>query len=307
MNSDHLDEMFYQERRQPIATALGQGQLIDLAIAYSDLQSGLGMAASASRILDEAETTSGPSPRIALERPICGAGLSAADCSRARSVLDHFDLGLADLRAGRFAEAAREFERVLYERTQDFWPNFYAGLCAYRLGRFEEACSAFRVCIALAPDRALCYFNRARAAEALGRFNEAKRDYAKAVALDPQLAPGRLNRAVLLYNEGRYEESIAELNCALRSRGGSKMKGQVHFNLALAHSAWGDRDKALANARAAADYGYKDAAALLAQPGITVWCWLDGRGLPLGITHLYRFAEIHNEVSREAACVALRR
>jgi serine/threonine protein kinase/Flp pilus assembly protein TadD len=187
----------------------------------------------------------------------------ATNRKSASSALAHYLMGCADLRSGRFREAASEFDDVLAERPQDFWPNFYAGVCAYRLGRFGEALSAFRVCVALAPESAECYFNRARTAEAIGHLDEAARDYDRAIALDPSLMPALLNRAALAHKKCRYAEAIADLGRALGLATGPVIKSQVQYNLALSHLARGDRAAAFATARAAATLGHRDAAALV--------------------------------------------
>jgi len=240
-----------------------KADLLDLAIVYSELRAGVGSAHDVVRVLDEAEASCGPCARLELQRRISGGGPDAADRRAARSALAHYDLGRADLRAGRFREAAYELEQVIAERPQDFWANFYAGLCAYRLGRFDDASSAFRVCVALAPDSAECYFNRARAAEALGRLGAAAPDYSRAIELEPDLTPALLNRAVLAYKNGRYEEAITDLRRALDSGTGSVIRSQVEYNLALAHLARGDRALALASAQAAANRGHQGAAGLV--------------------------------------------
>jgi serine/threonine protein kinase/Flp pilus assembly protein TadD len=237
--------------------------LLDLAIAFSELRARQGLPRDALRILDEAEASCGPSHRIELERRIMSGGPDALDRCAASSAIPHYDLGRAELRAGRFREAARELEHALAERPQDFWPNFYTGLCAYRLGRFDEALSVFRVCVALAPDSAECYFNRARAAQAMGRLDEAARDYTRAVVLDPNLTPALLNRAALAYKKGRYDEAISDLGRALGSVTGSVKKSQVQYNLALAQLARGDRAAALASLFQAANRGHHEAAGLL--------------------------------------------
>ena len=147
------------------------------------------------QLLDLANAWCGPSPRLdRLRQSTAGAphrpARPASNDPVTLSTLDHYDQGRAYLRAGRFREAAVDFQRVLDQRPQDFWPNFYQGLCAYRLGQFHDALAAFRTCIALAPDSAECYYNRARVAEALGRSDQAMHDYSRALELDPALTVG---------------------------------------------------------------------------------------------------------------------
>ena len=172
------------------------------------------------------------------------------------------DRGRAHLRAGRFWEAATDFQHVLDQRPEDFWPNFYQGVCAYRLAQFHDALAAFRTCIALAPKSAECYYNRARVAESLGRGPEAMRDYTRALELDPALTAAAINRGTLAYRNGRTDAAIADFQQAIRTETDSRTLGLIHFNLALAHLARGDRAAALASVQAAMARGHEPARAL---------------------------------------------
>jgi Flp pilus assembly protein TadD len=248
--------------------------MLDLAIVSAELRIGLASAAEADvarrdalELLDLASALCGPGPRLDRLRETVGArpppDLAAKHDQVNLSVLDHYDLGRSDLRAGRFREAALEFQRVLAERPQDFWPNFYEGLCAYRLKQFHEAEAAFRACIALAPGSAECYFNRGRAAEALGRDDQALRDYSRALELDPALTSAAINRGILAYKNDRHDAAIADFHEALRWTSASRARGLIHYNLALAHLAKGDRELALASARESLTRGHEPAQALI--------------------------------------------
>ena len=261
----------------PRSEELIRADLLELAIASAELRLGLATGAEADaarrdvqQLLDLATAWCGPSPRLDRLRrattgtpaptpPAGGQGLAAI------SVLDHYDQGRDYLRAGQFREAAREFQRVLDDRPQDFWPNFYQGQCAYRLGQFHDALAAFRTCVALAPDSAECYFNRARVAEALGRRDAAMRDYTRALELDPALTSASINRGILAYQNGRIDDAITDFHRALRASTDSRTTGLVRYNLALAHLTHGDRAAALENAQAAIAHGHAEASALADQ------------------------------------------
>jgi serine/threonine protein kinase/Flp pilus assembly protein TadD len=236
--------------------------LLDLVATWAELRAGLAPAADreaarhdALNILDEVSLACGSSPRVhRLRRTIAEASppdLPFPHNPAALSPLDHYDLGRAYLRAARFREAAQEFQHVLDQRPQDFWPNFYQGVCAYRLGQLHEARASFRTCIALEPRSAECYYNRARVAEALGRIDLAVRDYGRAVELDPSLTTGFLNRGALAYRDGRHDAAIADFLTALRTTSDDRTLGLVHYNLALAYVARGDHARALASAQEA--------------------------------------------------------
>jgi eukaryotic-like serine/threonine-protein kinase len=235
--------------------------LLDLAIVAVELRLRLaapdeaGAARSdALQFLDVANTRCGPSRRLDRLRQSMAnspeqAGSAHEQGPVSRSTLDHYDHGRTSLRAGRFREAALDFQRVIDQRPQDFWPNFYQGLCAYRLGQFHDALAAFRTCIALAPNSAECYYNRARVAEALGRNEQALHDYSRALELDPAFTSASINRGILAYKNGNNDDAIADFRQAIRAASDSRALGLIHYNLALAHLARGDRAAALASAQ----------------------------------------------------------
>jgi eukaryotic-like serine/threonine-protein kinase len=261
----------------PRSEQLIRADLLELAIASAELRLGLATRAEADaarrdvqQLLDLATARCGPSPRLdRLRRATTGTPAPTPQAGghglAAISVLDHYDQGRDYLRAGEFREAAREFQRVLDDRPQDFWPNFYQGQCAYRLGQFHDALAAFRTCVALAPDSAECYFNRARVAEALGRRDAAMRDYTRALELDPALTSASINRGILAYQTGRIDDAITDFHRALRASTDSRTTGLVQYNLALAHLTHGDRAAALENAQAAIAHGHAEASALADQ------------------------------------------
>ena len=242
--------------------------LLDLAIAWAELRVGLAPPAEADAarrdallLLDQANTSCGPSPRLdRLRRSLAGAPGPARSADLqdplTLSALDHYDLGRSYLRARRFQQAALEFRCVLDQRPQDFWPNFYQGLCAYRLGQFHDALAAFQTCIALAPHAAECYYNRARVAEALGRGDQAVRDYSRSLELDPSLTSALLNRGILAYKNGRHDDAIADFRQALSAASDAPTTGRIHYNLALVYFARGDRARALASAQEALGRGH---------------------------------------------------
>jgi tetratricopeptide (TPR) repeat protein len=190
--------------------------LLDLAIIGSRLRVRLeaepGRIAQAHRAgletLDGAEALLGPSHVLYLARQAHASALGLSGLADAaargavrvppRTAWEHDAAGRVLLASGDLARAEAAFDRALFLRPQDFWPNFHQGACAFRRGRYQDAVNAFRVCIALAPDRAECFYNRALAQAALGDSSEASRDFGRAVSLDPSLAAAPLGRGVSL-------------------------------------------------------------------------------------------------------------
>jgi serine/threonine protein kinase/Flp pilus assembly protein TadD len=214
--------------------------------------------------LDEAAAVLGPDPALERLRHDLGkavgrtatSGANATVSFEPRTSWEHCDLGCAYLREGEYALAAQQFQRAVDLQPRDFWPNFYQGFCAYKLGRFEDALAAFRVCIALAQDPAECYFNRALAYEALGRTDQALLDYTRALQHDGGLTEAALNRGILHYNGGRFSEAATDFGRALETASGRGIRGVIHYNRALMELARDDRPAALADLKAARDYGH---------------------------------------------------
>jgi Flp pilus assembly protein TadD len=216
------------------------------------------------RLLDEARDTCGPSLSVdRLRRSLTGEAAPSDPARKAgpapRTAAEHYDQGRSDLRAGEFARASEEFRLALDLRPQDFWPNFYAGQCSFKLGRYEDAYASFSACIVLKPEVAPNYYDRALAAEATGRTDQAFRDYNHALNLDPRLTKALLNRGILSYKSGHYPDAIVDFRRALDSSSDPSILGRVHYNLALAYLASGDRTSARVSAEHAVADGNKDA------------------------------------------------
>jgi tetratricopeptide (TPR) repeat protein len=253
-----LAAAFYSQRVREIEANLEDGRRYRLEQKYPEAVRILG------RGLERAAGVPGAghlSRALTEQLVMAQRGQNAAVLHR-RADLDRFRDGLAFLRSGQVEAAAEEFRRALERQPQDFWSNFYQGLCAYRLGNYEDACAAFRTCIALAPEAAECYYNRALAHEALGRSRPAFSDYGRALELDPGLTAAALNRGLLCYKAGRHRDAIADFQRALHTNPGREALGQIHYNLALAYLAAGDRPSARANSEKALNLGWGEARGL---------------------------------------------
>jgi serine/threonine protein kinase/Flp pilus assembly protein TadD len=233
--------------------------LLDLAILWADLRVRVAPVKDsevarreAMRILDDAERVFGPSAVLCYERRIHAAALGLNDVALAvaerseglppQSAWEHYALGRSLLAQGRLDAAAEMFELAVGLEPAALWPNFYQGTCEYRRGRFDDAALAFTACVGAAPDRSGCYYNRALAYTALGRTDRALHDYDRALQLDPALGVAALNRAILHYQANRFHDAATDLAYALEH---GADPASVYCNLALVHSAQGDRAAAL--------------------------------------------------------------
>lgn len=250
--------------------------LLELAVAWADLRMRVATPVEvtdarreARQRLDDAETEFGRSLSLDLQRRELDPAGKGKDPTwlEPHTAWDHYQYGRFYFRTGRVAEAETAFRHTLTERPQDLWPNFFQGLCAYRLGHYDDALAAFRTAIALSPRAAPIYYNRALALEALGRRDEAYGDDTRAIELDPHLAAAWLNRGILAVKSGRPADAVADLEQAIGLSTDPETLGHIHFNLALAHRACGDRTAASKEADQAVALGNFDARTLVRDLG----------------------------------------
>jgi serine/threonine protein kinase/tetratricopeptide (TPR) repeat protein len=249
--------------------------LIDLIVLWSELRGRFAPEAEAAdakrealRVLAEAEALLGKSAALERQRREFSVELGlerpgSAPEFEPRSAHEHFELGKSYMRSGELARALQQFHRGAALRPQDFWLNFYEGMCAYRLHHYEDALSAFRVAIALSPESAECYYNRGLADQSLGRLDLALADYDRALELNEVFADAALNRGIVRYRLGRHSAAREDLNRALALASNRKMRGIIHYNLALVDRAVGSRASCAANVQSAITLGNPDAAELI--------------------------------------------
>ncbi len=222
-----------------------QADLTDLVLLWEDLGRRLAAhnprmreaQAEMRKVLEEAEALLGPSAPLARERRLLDGYANTDAGPAARTPWEQVALARSLLRAGELDEAARQLERALERRPQDFWANFCSGACAYRRGRHADALAGFSAAAALAPEFAEVYHNRALAHAACGNVPAALRDYGRALALAPGLAASAVNRGLLHFREGRHAQAVADLESALEH---GAEPAALHYNLALVHQAAGD-------------------------------------------------------------------
>ena len=261
---------------EPAAEEQIRGDLLDLAILWSDLQVNLAPAEKAAArqaaltTLDEAERLVGVSSVLLHHRLKHAQALNLSDLveetqrraakQAPASAWEHYTIGRALLLDERLSEAAAEFRQAVDREPSSFWPQFYRAVCAYRGGEYRDAVEGFSICIALSPQRAQCLYNRALALTALGEPKRAERDYDRCLELDPSLASAALNRGLLHCRQRRYEQADADLRLALRL---GADPGQVHYTWGLVYLAQNQRTAALGSIETALAHSPSHAEALL--------------------------------------------
>ena len=149
----------------------------------------------------------------------------------------HHELGIYLLEAGRAAEAAERFRRVL-RLHPGFAPAHYnLGIIAGGSGRLDAAAARFEAALARDPAHVAALTNHGIVLHALGRPEEAAGRYRAAIAIEPDRAETHNNLAVALLALGRAAEAVAAAEQAARLTG--RADAQVIGTLAAARAAAG--------------------------------------------------------------------
>ncbi|HID49363.1 MAG TPA: tetratricopeptide repeat protein [Chromatiales bacterium] len=101
-----------------------------------------------------------------------------------------FQAGERFFEDGQYAEAVREFDRVLAIDPDNPHAISAKARSLMQLGRNAEALELYDEAIARAPEVAANYANRGILHDRMGQYERAIRDYEKAIALDPEITEG---------------------------------------------------------------------------------------------------------------------
>jgi len=128
------------------------------------------------------------------------------------------NLGLALFRAGRTAEAIREYRAAL--ELQPAYPGVLNNLgnALDSSGDPREAIGCYEAALRLEPGFAAAHYNLARALERTGRTPEAIGQFEQALRLEPGRADARCGLGEALARSGRAAEAIEQFEAALRIR-----------------------------------------------------------------------------------------
>ena len=149
----------------------------------------------------------------------------------------HHELGIYLLEAGRAAEAAERFRRVLRLRPGFAPAHYNLGIIAGGAGRLDAAAARFEAALARDPAHVAALTNHGIVLHALGRPEEAAGRYRAAIAIEPDRAETHNNLAVALLALGRAAEAVAAAEQAARLTG--RADAQVIGTLAAARAAAG--------------------------------------------------------------------
>ena len=160
-----------------------------------------------------------------------------------------------------YARAAEEFrEAVRLEPGNAYAWDMLAWALAYQQppqGQAAEA--AARESIRLQPNLAGAHFHLGRTLLVQGRYQEAIAAFNHAAELDPSLRSQHLGLGEVYLAQGDYGRALAELRSAPRNP-------VVDFQISAVFAAQGDKEESLATLEKALAAGYRDFAAIDANP-----------------------------------------
>ncbi len=159
----------------------------------------------------------------------------AAQAAAVDDVFDHFLMADELYRREQFAEAIKEFDRVLERKPGHFWAQYLNALCLLRQQRPAEARALLSACLAQRSDFVWLYLLRGFAHQELQAWAAADSDFERAskLALDENARYVLLvNRGVLRVRSDRSDEAITDLKAAIALKPGAY---QAYVNLAQAY------------------------------------------------------------------------
>jgi Tfp pilus assembly protein PilF len=156
----------------------------------------------------------------------------------------HSHLGGALLEAGRFPEAAWQYEQVVRLKPGDAWAHDNLGNGLLKVGKASEAVEQYEQALQLRPDFSEAHVNLGNALLRMGKTPEAIEQYRQALLINPDLAEPHSNLGAIYQRMGKLPEAVAQYEQALRINPDFP---EAHFNLGLALEKLGRTPEAIAH------------------------------------------------------------
>jgi tetratricopeptide (TPR) repeat protein/cell division septation protein DedD len=145
---------------------------------------------------------------------LLGALLLIAACP-AGATANFFEQGLADLKAGRYRDAADKFTLAIEAVPDDYEALNNRGFARIYLGDYEGAIADCSRSIAINPGSAKAYNNRGFARLFIGEFEPAIADFNLALGINPRYVDAYSNRCLAWTRQGDYEQAVVDCSEAL--------------------------------------------------------------------------------------------
>jgi predicted O-linked N-acetylglucosamine transferase (SPINDLY family) len=132
------------------------------------------------------------------------------------SLQSTLDQGLKHHRAGDFARAEKEYQRVLRMDPAHGQALHLSGFLAQQTGDMPRAVGLLERAVAAEPTNAVFLGNLGAALKKVGRTDEAVATLCRAIQVKPNFADGHYNLAIVLESLGRNAEAVEAYRAALR-------------------------------------------------------------------------------------------
>ena len=156
---------------------------------------------------------------------------------------------MAHHKAGRLAEAAKAYNRLLQQMPGNFGCIYSLAMIHAQQGNFDAAADMFRRAAQIRPDLLDAHYNLAVALSMAGRFADAALSYEKVLKIDPRHANARNNYAITLLQGGRAADALRQYNDLIAEGSASadayNNRGMALQTLKRSEDAIADYDKAI--------------------------------------------------------------
>ncbi|AEA59622.1 TPR repeat [Burkholderia gladioli] len=159
-----------------------------------------------------------------------------------------FDRAFAAHRAGRLAEAERDYRAALAANPSDADALHLFGVLRHQQGQNQEAADLVGRAVELRPNDAALHLNLGNALKALGRIDDAIVRFRNALTLAPDFPLAHYNLGNAYAAQERHEDAVDAFERALRLSPGD---ASIHNNLGNALNALGRHEAAFAAFRRA--------------------------------------------------------
>jgi protein O-GlcNAc transferase len=138
---------------------------------------------------------------------------------------------MAHQKAGRLADAAKVYKRLLREMPGNFGCIYSLAMIYAQQGSFDSAADMFRRAAQIRPDLLDAHYNLALALSMAGRSKEAALSYETLLKINPQHAAARNNYAATLLQDGHAAEALQQYDLLVAAEPGN---ADLHNNRGMA-------------------------------------------------------------------------
>lgn len=172
------------------------------------------------------------------------------------------DPGIKSFRAGKFAEAARDFEAVIGSDPDNPWAHYFLGLTVLEMGKAARSVPHLDTALRLSPEFREAYLARGVARLQERWYDKAEADFSEAIRLGQADARVYVQRGTCRLNQGDFEAAREDATRALEI---GPESAEAYFIRCIAHARLSQKEKAKADYAKAVELGLADNLAEIAR------------------------------------------